>query len=80
MDDIKFFVINSLLLGLFCLPPFVIYVFIMSSLHQRIGDWYVGKVKKLDGKDMSIFTVRNMVSTLIILLLFFLPIVLNIIF
>ena len=79
MDDI-IFIVGNLFVGLLCLIPFVIYVFIMSSINLRIQNWYFGKVKKLSGKDQSIFTVRNMASAFIILLLFFSPIVLNAIF
>jgi hypothetical protein len=65
---------------LLCSVPFALYLFVMVSLHEKVGDWYVGKVKDLNKKDLSVFTVRNMASTGIILLLFFSPIILYAIF
>jgi hypothetical protein len=79
MDNLSM-LIQVFVLALICSVPFALYIFVMATLREKVVNWYDGKVKTLNQKEMSVFTVRNMVSTVIILLLFFSPIVLYTIF
>ena len=66
-------IINTVAAVLFCLFPFLGYMFLALFFHKKIGDWYVGKVKSLDRKDLSVFFGRTMLypaMAMAVLLLF----------
>jgi len=73
-------ILSVVLAILFCSIPFAIYLFVMLSLHHKIGSWYSGRVKALNDKDMSVFMIRNMLYGWLIFGIFLAVIVAYLIF
>jgi len=68
-------VISAVVTILLCFSLFAMYFFVMIFLHRKIGDWYVGRVKALREKDMSVYAIRNMTYPWLILGAFLLPVI-----
>jgi hypothetical protein len=52
----------------------------MLFLNQKLGNWYVGNIQKLNKKDLSVFGTRNILYPGLIFIVFLLPLCAYIIF